>query len=65
MLLDKKRHNRPKVTTPADDRQIITTSKRDRRKTAPKITVETNYGRRTLITISTVQRRFRKGDLFV
>ncbi|CAK9818897.1 hypothetical protein ANTQUA_LOCUS9960 [Anthophora quadrimaculata] len=44
-FLNKKRSARPRVTTSVDDRKIVITSKRNRRKTAPEITAELNVGR--------------------
>lgn len=59
-----KRTGRPRATTSADDRQIVITSKRNRRKTAPEIAAEINRGREKSISVTTVQRRLRSAGLF-
>lgn len=60
---DRKRSGRKRVTTKADNKNIIVTSKRDWRKTAPQIREEVNMTRSKPISLATVRRRFRKAGL--
>lgn len=62
-LSNKKRSGRPVTTTPAEDRQIVMISKRNRRKTAPEIAAEVSVGRRKQISVTTVKRRLGKAGL--
>lgn len=51
------RPGRPKITTAAEDRKIIITSKRNRFKTAPIIAAEMNKHRERKLSTTTVKRR--------
>ena len=62
-FLNKRRSGRPRATTSADDRRIVVTSKRNRRKIAPEITAEVNVGRSTPVSVSTVKRRLQEAKL--
>lgn len=62
-LSDRKRSGRPKVTSAAEDRFIVTTSKRNRRLTAPDITRELNKTRNKKVSISTVKNRLSAAGL--
>lgn len=53
----KTRSGRPKSTTSAEDKFIVVTSKRDRRKTAPEISAELNKTRGKPVSTETVRRR--------
>lgn len=59
-LEDKPRSGRPRATTKHEDRLIVTTSKRSRRKTAPEI----NETRKKPLSLTTVKRRLRHAGLF-
>jgi len=63
-VADRKRSGRPRKTTEAEDRQIVITSKRDRRLTAPEITAEINRGRKDPVSVSTVKSRLNKAGLY-
>lgn len=62
-ILNKSRSGRPKITTIEEDRKIVLTSKRNRRKTAPEITAEMNEHREKPISVSTVKRRLQQAGL--
>lgn len=61
---DKPRSGRPRCTTKRQDQLIVTTSKRNRRKTAPVIRAEINKTTNVPISLTTVKRRLRDGGLF-
>ncbi|CAK9814356.1 Transposable element Tc1 transposase [Anthophora quadrimaculata] len=58
-----KRTGRPRKTTQAEDRHIITISKRNRRDTATEIAAEVNKSREETISVSTIKRRLKEGGL--
>lgn len=58
-----KRTGRPKITTKAEDRNLIVSSKRDRFKTAPILAAEFNKGHERKISVTTVKRRLIKTGL--
>lgn len=62
-LSDRKRSGRPKTTSAAEDRFIITTSKRNRRLTAPDINRELNKTRSNKVSVSTVKNRLSAAGL--
>lgn len=62
-LLDRKRSGRPKVTSAAKDRFIVTTSNRNRRPLAPDITRELNKTRNKKVSISTVKNHLASAGL--
>lgn len=62
-LEDRVRPGPSRITTPAGDRLIQMISKRNRRKTAPQIASEFNRGRQHPISVSTLKRRLREGNL--
>ena len=51
------RSGRPKSTTSAEDKFIVVTSKRDRRKTAPELAAQLNKTRGRAVSTETVRRR--------
>ncbi|KAF2884085.1 hypothetical protein ILUMI_22087 [Ignelater luminosus] len=59
----RKKSERPKSTTIAEDNFIIVTSKRDRRLTAPAITAALNESRQTPVSTSTVKRQLLSAEL--
>lgn len=61
--MDRKRSGRPKITTSADDRQLIISSKRDRKKTAPELTAEFNSTQEHPVSVSTVKSRLSSAGL--
>lgn len=61
---NKQRPGRPKITTPAEDRAMVITSKRNRRKTAPEIAAEMNISRPKPVSVTTVKRRLRQAGLY-
>jgi len=58
------RCDRRKITTSVEDRNIITTSKRNRKLTSPEITSYVNSKRSTAVSVDTVKRRLRNAGLF-
>lgn len=64
LLEDKPRSGRPRSTTKQEDLLIVTTSKRNRRKTAPEIRSEINITRNKPLSLTTVKRRLRDAGLF-
>ncbi|XP_076225086.1 uncharacterized protein LOC143174692 [Nomia melanderi] len=62
-LQDRIRPGSSRSTSNADDKQIMLMSKRNRKMTAPEITVDFNQGREKPITVSTVKRRLQEADL--
>lgn len=62
-LSNKTRSGRPRVTTPADDRFIVSISKRNRRLTASQITAEFNVNSPNPVSVTTVKRRLLKAGL--
>lgn len=62
-LSDRKRIGRPRATTSAEDNYIITTSKRNRRLTAPEITHAVNENRDKNISVTTVKTRLLAAGL--
>lgn len=63
-VADRKRSGRPRKTTEAEDRRIVTTSKRNRGLTAPEIATEINRSRMDPVSVSTVKSRFNKAGLY-
>lgn len=63
-IKNKKRIGRPRKTTTAEDRRIVTTSKRNRRLTAPEIASQINESRIESVSIATVKRRFNEKGLY-
>lgn len=61
---DRPRSGRPKITSETEDNFIVTTSKRNRRLTAPEIQATINKTRTKPISLTTVKRRLRKKGLF-
>lgn len=60
----RERCGRPKITNLAEDRNIVITSKRNRKLTAPEITAHFNTNRSTKVSVDTVKRRLRNAGLF-
>ena len=57
------RQRRPRITTSAEYSNIILTSKRNRRLTAPEITAQVNKSRDKPVSVSTVKRRLNDAGL--
>ena len=55
--IDRKRSGRPRVTSISEDKHLIISSKRNRRKTAPELTTEMNSNRQHPVSLTTVKRR--------
>ncbi|KMQ83819.1 paired box protein and transposase domain containing protein [Lasius niger] len=62
-LADRVRSGRPKATTSAEDRRIITMSKRNRRMTASEICAEINESRENRVCVTTVKNRLLEHGL--
>lgn len=62
-LKDRPRSGRPKATTEVEDRNIVITSKRNRRMTAPEIRAQVNQSRPNPVSVTTVKRRLRAAGL--
>jgi len=61
---DRRRIGRPKATSAAERKYVVLMSKRNRRLTAPEIRANLNSSRLKDLSVSTVKRVLRSGNLF-
>ena len=61
---DRERSGRRRVTSKAEDKHIVVTSKRNRRLTARELRVDVNSVRKQPVSLTTVKRRLRAAGLF-